>query len=348
MSELARYDYELPRELIAQRPLAQRADARLLVVDRKRRQLSHHHVRDLPELLAPADCLVINETRVVPARLVGQRQRTGGGWEGLFLADEGARRWRLLAKTRGKPDVGELIVLSNRRGQEDVSLRLVERLPGGVWIAERDSDEPTFELLERVGRVPLPHYIRGGEMMEEDRQAYQTVYARQAGSVAAPTAGLHFSQPLLERLTQAGVRICRLVLHVGLDTFRPIAVDLLHEHSMHSEPGEIDADTALAIKAARAAGGRVIAVGTTTVRVLETASQSGELQAWSGSTDLFIRPPYQFRTVDCLMTNFHLPRTTLLVLVRTFGGDELVMRAYEEAIRERYRFYSYGDAMLIV
>jgi S-adenosylmethionine:tRNA ribosyltransferase-isomerase len=348
MSELSRYDYELPRDLISQRPLAQRVDARLMVVDRGRRTLAHHYVRDLPELLSPPDCLVVNETRVVPARLIGVRTQTGGAWEGLFLASESAGRWRLLAKTRGKPLVGEAIRLTNRRGVEDVALRLVERLPGGVWIAEPELHEPTFEVLERVGRVPLPHYIRGGEMTEDDRHAYQTVYARHAGSVAAPTAGLHFSQALLARLEQSGVRVCRLVLHVGLDTFRPIAVEALSEHAMHSERGEIDEEAVETIHAARAAGGRVVAVGTTSVRVLETAALAGELQPWSGSTSLFIRPPYWFRTVDALMTNFHLPRTTLLVLVRTFGGDELVMRAYEEAIRERYRFYSYGDAMLIV
>jgi len=348
MSELSRYDYELPRDLISQRPFAQRADARLMVVDRARQTFVHRYVRDLPELLSPPDCLVVNETRVLPARLIGVRTQTGGAWEGLFLASEAPGRWRLLAKTRGKPVVGETIRLTNCRGVPDVTLRLIQLLPGGVWLAEPETDEPTFDLLERVGRVPLPHYIRGGEMTEDDRHAYQTVYARHAGSVAAPTAGLHFSQALLARLEQSGVRICRLLLHVGLDTFRPIAVETLSEHAMHSERGEIDLAAVETIRAARAAGGRIVAVGTTSVRVLETAAQSGQLQPWSGSTSLFIRPPYQFRVVDALMTNFHLPRTTLLVLVRTFGGDELVMRAYEEAIRERYRFYSYGDAMLIV
>ncbi|HEY1601125.1 MAG TPA: tRNA preQ1(34) S-adenosylmethionine ribosyltransferase-isomerase QueA [Pirellulales bacterium] len=348
MSELSRYDYELPRDLISQRPLSQRSDARLMIVDRSVGTLSHAYVRDLPEVLRAPDCVVVNETLVVPARLVGKRALTGGAWEGLFLTSESARHWRLLAKTRGKPVVGETIMLTNNVGRDDISLRLVERLPGGVWVVEPESDEPTFDLLARVGRVPLPHYIRGGEMTDDDRQSYQTVYARQAGSVAAPTAGLHFSQPLLARLEESGVRICRLVLHVGLDTFRPIAVDALDEHAMHSERGEVDADAVETIRAARAAGGRIVAVGTTTTRVLETAAQTGELQPWSGSTDLFIRPSYKFRAIDALMTNFHLPRTTLLVLVRTFGGEELVMRAYEEAIRERYRFYSYGDAMLIL
>jgi S-adenosylmethionine:tRNA ribosyltransferase-isomerase len=185
-------------------------------------------------------------------------------------------------------------------------------------------------------------------MMDEDRRAYQTVYARRPGSVAAPTAGLHFSQALLDALEAEGVPIARVVLHVGLDTFRPITADRIENHPMHSEQGEIDAAAVETINSARAAGGRVVAVGTTSVRVLETAAQSGKLQPWSGATELFIRPPYKFKAVDCLMTNFHLPRTTLLVLVRTFAGDELIRRAYEEAIRKEYRFYSYGDAMLIV
>jgi S-adenosylmethionine:tRNA ribosyltransferase-isomerase len=348
MSELSRYDYQLPRELISQRPLTQRADARLMLVDRARQSLTHGHVRDLPTILAPGDCLVINETRVVPARLLGNRAATGGAWEGLFLDYQPPRLWKLLAKTRGKPTVGERIILTDRESRPDVSLRLVERQPGGVWIVEVESNEPTYDLLDRVGRVPLPHYIRGGAMTDEDRHTYQTVYARQAGSVAAPTAGLHFSERLLTELEAKGVRICRLVLHVGLDTFRPIAVESLAEHAMHTERGAIDEPTVTAIRAARAAGGRIVAVGTTSVRVLETAAASGELVPWSGATDLFIRPPYQFRAVDALMTNFHLPRTTLLVLVRTFGGEELITRAYEEAIRERYRFYSYGDAMLII
>jgi len=348
MSQPADYDYELPKELISQQPLTQRADARLMVVDRRRGTISHRHVRDLPQLIAPPDCLVLNETRVVPARLVGTRAFTGGKWEGLYLNSPTPGTWRILAKTRGKPTVGERIQLTSRFGQEDIAIRLVEHLPGGYWIVAPESDEPTLTLLDRVGRVPLPHYIRGGEMMDEDRRTYQTVYARRPGSVAAPTAGLHFSQALLDDLETAGVPICRVVLHVGLDTFRPITVDRIEDHPMHSEQGEISAETVDAINAARASGGRVFAVGTTSVRVLETASQSGKLQPWTGATELFIRPPYKFKTVDCLMTNFHLPRTTLLVLVSTFAGRDLIRQAYEEAIREEYRFYSYGDAMLIV
>lgn len=347
-SELSRYDYDLPRRLIAQQPLDHRGDARLMVVDRGSGSIQHRHVRDLPELLRSNDCLVINDSRVVPARLIGKRSLTGGQWQGLFLSTDEPGRWRLLCKTRGKLMPGETVRLINRRGLDDLELRLLEKQPGGVWLARPDSDDETFALLDRVGRVPLPHYIRGGEMLEDDRLRYQTVYARHPGSAAAPTAGLHFSKELLGQLVDAGITPVRATLHVGLDTFRPITAAMLAEHSMHSERGELTATAVDRIQHCRSLGGRVVAVGTTSVRILETATASGTLQPWSGKTDLFIRPPYRFRIVDALMTNFHLPRTTLLVLVRTFGGDELVMRAYAEAIREKYRFYSYGDAMLIV
>lgn len=348
MSELSQYDYELPRHLIAQHPLPQRSDARLLVVDRAAGSLAHRYIRDLPDILRPHDCLVLNDTRVVPARLLGRRTLTGGQWEGLFLSTGPAGHWRLLCKTRGKLTPGETITLTSRRGKDDIELRLIEKQPEGIWLARPDSDDETYALLDRVGRVPLPPYIRGGEMVEDDRRRYQTVYARQPGSVAAPTAGLHFTDELLVRLVDAGVRPVRVTLHVGLDTFRPITSPALGEHQMHREWGEITASAVEQIDRARQTGGRVVAVGTTSVRVLESAARSGELAPWSGETDLFIRPPYQFRAVEALLTNFHLPRTSLLVLVRTFGGDELVMRAYAEAIAEKYRFFSYGDAMLIV
>jgi S-adenosylmethionine:tRNA ribosyltransferase-isomerase len=348
MTELSDYDYDLPRDLIAQNPLPVRSDARLLLVDRRTQSLEHYHVRDLAELLEPSDCLVVNDTRVVPARLIGTRTLTGGAWEGLFLEADAHGTWQILGKTRGKIEPGESVTLLDRKAQPSIELKLIEKRPGGVWIAKPASDEPTLDLLDRVGRVPLPHYIRGGEMVEADRARYQTVFARRPGSVAAPTAGLHISNDLLNRLVDRGVTICRLTLHVGLDTFRPITSDTIEQHSMHREQGTIDAATVEKLRACRAGGGRIVAVGTTTVRVLETASQASELQPWSGQTDLFIRPGHQFHAVDALMTNFHLPRTTLLVLVRAFGGDELVMRAYQAAIDRRYRFYSYGDCMLIV
>lgn len=348
MTDTSDYDYDLPPELVAQQPLATRSDARLLVVDRATGSLDHRHVRDLPEILRAGDCLVLNDTRVVPARLVGRRARTGGRWEGLFLSSDAAGLWRLLAHTRGKLAGGETIVLSSRDGAETVELELIDREPGGVWIARPRSALSTFELLERIGRVPLPCYIRDGEMTDADVERYQTVYARTPGSAAAPTAGLHFTDELLRQLATRGVAIERVTLHVGLGTFRPIKTASIEEHEMHSEWGAVDVATAARVNSVRSAGGRVIAVGTTSVRTLESAATEQGVRPWSGATSLYIRPGYEFRAVDGLLTNFHLPRSTLLVLVRTLGGDDLIRCAYDEAIGRRYRFYSYGDAMLIV
>jgi S-adenosylmethionine:tRNA ribosyltransferase-isomerase len=348
MSSPDDYDYVLPKHLIAQHPLARRVDARLLVVDRAAATLQHHHIRDLPTLLRAGDCVVINDTRVVPARLVGFRASSGGRWEGLFLSADDQGNWRLLGKTRGKLQAGERIALVNERLQTVFELRLVLKEPDGAWIARPETAGEATELLEKVGRVPLPPYIRAGEMDAADRDRYQTVYAESPGAVAAPTAGLHFSDDLLKRLSAAGIAVARVTLHVGLDTFRPMSAPTLEEHKMHSEWCQISAEAVAEIERAKAAGGRTVAVGTTSVRVLESAARGGRLASFSGPTDLFIRPPYKFRAVDALLTNFHLPRTTLLVLVRTFGGDALIRSAYEEAIREEYRFYSYGDAMLIL
>jgi S-adenosylmethionine:tRNA ribosyltransferase-isomerase len=347
-SEIDQYDYELPRNLVAQQPVASRVDARLLVVDRRGQTLSHHHIRDLPELLTPGDCLVLNDTQVVPARLLGHRESTGGHWEGLFLEVGQGGIWRILCKARGKLAANEWIRLSNVQGLEDIRLQLAVKQPDGSWVVVPESDEETFALLERVGWVPLPPYIRKGEMVDADRKQYQTVYARWPGAVAAPTAGLHFSEALLRRLEDDKITICPLTLHTGAGTFRPISAPRLAEHHMHSEWGAIGRETVDRILHCRSGGGRVVAVGTTSVRLLETAAADGTLKEFTGHTDLYIRPPFEFRAVDALLTNFHLPRTTLLVLVRTFGGDELIVRAYEEAVRERYRFYSYGDAMLII
>ena len=348
MSELNTYDYDLPRELIAQQPLAQRADARLLVVHRNSGSLDHAHVRDLPELLNADDTLVLNDTRVVPARLVGQRTQTGGRWEGLFLRVDDEGHWRLLCKTRGKLTPWETVTLQDDHARGELQLRMIEKLPDGQWIAHPESDDDALTILGRIGRVPLPPYIRQGEMVAADRERYQTVYARRPGAVAAPTAGLHFTDRLLANLQAKGVGVSRLTLHVGWGTFQPMGAASLDEHKMHEEWGEISPESVQQINARRAAGGRIISVGTTSVRVLESAAADGQLQPWSGQTDLFIRPPYEFRAVDALLTNFHLPKTTLLVLVRTFGGDELIRHAYQEAINEEYRFYSYGDAMLIL
>jgi S-adenosylmethionine:tRNA ribosyltransferase-isomerase len=343
------YDYELPPNLIAQQPLARRSDARLLVVDRASQGIAHRHVRDLPELLRPGDCLVVNDTRVVPATLLGRRVSTGGRWQGLFLDADPQGLWRIICKTRGKQAPGDVVMLQDRELRDRVALRLIEKQDEGVWIAKCDSRDAALDLLEMLGRVPLPHYIRDGMMTDTDRETYQTIYAKEPGAIAAPTAGLHFTVDLLKRLKEIGVVLARLTLHVGVGTFRPIKTEAVEEHTMHAEWGRIDEAEAAKINAARAAGGRIVSVGTTSTRLLESAANaSGEIEPWNGPTDLFIRPPYKFKAVDALMTNFHLPRSTLLVLVRTFGGDALIRRAYEEAIREEYRFYSYGDAMLIV
>ncbi len=348
MSELDQYDYELPKELIAQQPLRTRSDARLLVVHRQTQRLEDAYVRDLPHLLNPSDGLVLNDTRVIPARLAGVRVRTGGHWEGLFLEADEHGLWRLLSKTRGKLEPGESIQLVDRRQQPAFRLQMVTRLEAGEWIALPEAEGEPVQLVTQVGRVPLPPYIRGGEMIDEDTERYQTVFASRPGAVAAPTAGLHFTPELLEQIRRQGIALARVTLHVGLGTFRPIATERLDEHRMHSEWGELSPENAAKIQSVRARQGRAIAVGTTVVRVLETAAASGRLEAWTGTTDLFIRPPYTFRAIDGLLTNFHLPRSSLLVLVRAFGGDELLRRAYQHAIAERYRFFSYGDAMLIV
>jgi S-adenosylmethionine:tRNA ribosyltransferase-isomerase len=348
MSELDHYDYHLPKELIAQQPLANRSDARLMVVDRAAQSIEHAYIRDLPEILRPTDCLVLNDTKVVPARLVGHRERTGAKWTGLFLAADEHGAWQILGKTRGHLEPGETLLLEAPGTGGDQRLRLLAKLDEGIWAARPEPIGVPWEVLDRVGRVPLPPYIRGGEMNESDVASYQTTFAERPGSVAAPTAGLHFTPELLKRLTEQGIEQVRVTLHVGIGTFRPISADRLDQHVMHSEWCEISEEAVEPINAARSGGGRVIAVGTTSVRTLETAAQSGSLRAFRGETKLFIRPGFQFRAVDALLTNFHLPKSTLLILVRTFGGHELIQLAYKEAIREEYRFFSYGDAMLIV
>jgi S-adenosylmethionine:tRNA ribosyltransferase-isomerase len=348
MSELEPYDYRLPRELIAQHPLRKRSDARLMVVHRRSGQIEHTHVRQLPEILRATDSLVFNDTKVIPARLVGRRDRTNARWTGLFLGSDEHGVWQILSKTRGKLEPGEAIVVLSWDVRQSITLRLLTKLEGGVWAVRPEPMGDALEILSRVGRVPLPPYIRDGEMVEEDIETYQTVYAERPGAVAAPTAGLHFTPELLAELARRGVEQQRVTLHVGVGTFRPITAERLDDHPMHSEWCTLSAEVAEKLAAAKKAGRRIVAVGTTVARVLETAAAGGEIRPFTGNTELFIRPPYPFRACDALLTNFHLPRSTLLILVRTFGGDELMRRAYEEAIDERYRFFSYGDAMLIV
>jgi S-adenosylmethionine:tRNA ribosyltransferase-isomerase len=342
------FDYQLPPHLIAQEPCAERDQARLLVVRRSNGSLAHHIFRDLPELLSRGDLLVLNNTRVVPARLLGRRARTGGQWEGLFLRQLPDGLWELLCQTRGRLTEGETILVEPGA----LPLVLERKTVEGHWLARPQGTGTALELLERHGQVPLPPYIRKGRAEAADRSRYQTVYAEKPGAVAAPTAGLHFTPRVFEHLAQRGVSVAHVTLHVGLGTFQPVQVADYRQHPMHAEWGELPATTAAAITACRQRGGRVVAVGTTSVRVLETTARASgfipEVHPWSGNTNLYIYPPYEFRLVDALVTNFHLPRSTLLLLVGAFAGIELTRRAYMTAIEQGYRFYSYGDAMLIL
>jgi S-adenosylmethionine:tRNA ribosyltransferase-isomerase len=341
------FDFELPGELIAQYPVEPRDQARLMVINRQKGCWEHRIFTDLPEHLRPPDILVRNNTRVVPARLLGRRAATGGKWEGLFLRERSDGTWEILAKMRGRPVLGEHIHIG-----QDLNLVLESRGVGGSWIVrpQLDSlnDKMTFALLERHGRTPLPPYIRQGRETPCDRLAYQTVYAQRPGSVAAPTAGLHFTERVFARLAERGITWVDLTLHVGIGTFRPIETQRLEDHVIHAEWAELSSLPAAILVAKQREGGRIVAVGTTAVRTLETASAGGDLQPFSGDTQLFIQPGHVFRGVDALITNFHLPRSSLLVLVSAFMGPDLTRAVYAEAIRCRYRFFSYGDAMLIL
>lgn len=363
LSDLDLYDYELPRERIAQDPLATRSDARLMLVDRSTGNIEHYHVRDLPDLLRAEDTLVLNNSRVVPARLVGYRTSTGGRWQGLFLkADQPTGVWELLTKTRGTLKQGESLTIQDRHGRDGMRLKVVARtetgnllvtpeLPDTFVPLEEDSNHPLdspVDWLQRFGRIPLPPYIRDGHMVDADTTNYQTVFAKEPGSVAAPTAGLHFTEKLLNQVQSKGVETSEVTLHVGIGTFRPIQADRLEDHVMHEEWLRVDQNTADRINSRRQSGGRCIAVGTTSVRVLESAADAGRLKPLTGKTNLFIRPPHSFQVVDTMITNFHLPRSSLLVLVSAFASRELMMKAYQEAIAQEYRFFSYGDAMMIV
>jgi S-adenosylmethionine:tRNA ribosyltransferase-isomerase len=340
------FDYELPPNLIAQQPAAQRDQARLLVVRRSDASLTNHIIADLPDLLDPLDLAIVNDTRVVPARLLGKRLKTGGKWEGLFLRAHPDGTWELLSQTRGRLFPGERIAVE----PGPLQLELIARTPDKHWLVRPVADEaiPVWKLLDLHGQTPLPPYIRKGRADAGDRDRYQTMFADKPGAVAAPTAGLHFTPALVKALGERGIEFGKVTLHVGLGTFHPVQEADFHQHIMHKEWGELPADTVTQIAACKAARRRVVAVGTTTVRVLETVLASGPLRAWYGETDLFIYPPYQFKAVDALLTNFHLPRSTLLLLVGAVAGDELLRRAYATAIEQQYRFYSYGDAMLIL
>ncbi|HEX7118055.1 MAG TPA: tRNA preQ1(34) S-adenosylmethionine ribosyltransferase-isomerase QueA [Longimicrobiales bacterium] len=338
------FDYALPPDRIAQYPHQRRDESRLLVLHRRDGAVEHRIFRDLVELIPAGDALVVNETRVFPARLVG-RKPTGAPAEVLLLRPVSTAEplWEALVRPGGKLKPGRVVEIG-----ADLRVEIVDSTPDGGRIVRLVTPLPLEAALERYGRMPLPPYVER-EPGPEDRERYQTVFAREPGSVAAPTAGLHFTEAMLRALEEKGVRPVRLVLHVGVGTFRPVEVEDPARHPMHAEQYAVSPEAAAALNATKAAGGKVWAVGTTVTRTLETVVDDGGIvHPGAGWTSLFIRPPYRFRVVDRLITNFHLPRSTLLMLVAAFGGYENVMRAYRTAVDEGYRFYSYGDAMAIV
>ncbi len=357
--KISDYDYDLPSELIAQTPLEPRDASRLLVVQRSSEALRHRHFRDIGEYLRPGDLLIANQSRVIPARLLGRRAETGGAVEVLLLSersDLGRDYWETLVRPGRRLRKGARIIFGDDALQAEVLQRTDAggrvvhfSVPGQSSVASNNPYDllTVRQLIDELGRMPLPPYIH--ETLN-DPERYQTVYARISGSAAAPTAGLHFTPRLLEQLRQQGVRVGFVTLHVGLDTFRPVEVEEVRDHKMHSEEIELDAPTAALINETRNAGGRVVAVGTTSVRVLEGVASvhDGRIEPYHGHTRLFITPGYPFKVVDAMITNFHLPRSTLLLLVSAFMGKPLMEAAYQEAIRERYRFFSFGDAMLLL
>jgi S-adenosylmethionine:tRNA ribosyltransferase-isomerase len=341
--KLSDFDYHLPQGMIAQHPIEPRDGSRMMVL-RRPSGIEHRQFRDFPSFLEPSDVLVLNDTRVIPARLLGRRS-TGAQIEVLLIHPLNETTWRCMVNPGRKVRPGDTINFS-----PELSGEVVSRTEGGTR-AIRFSFNGNFEgVLERTGLTPLPPYIKRNSPEEGDRLRYQTVYAEKAGAVAAPTAGLHFTENILEEVRSRGVRIARLTLHVGPGTFQPVKVEEIEKHRMDSEWYEVGTEAAETINAARSAGGRLVAVGTTAVRTLESVwdERSAAIMPGSGWTNLFIRPGHRFRAVDALLTNFHLPRSTLLMLVSAFAGRERILAAYEEAIRAGYRFYSYGDCMLIL
>ena len=333
--------YDLPEELIAQTPLTKRDSSRLCVLDKETGKVSHKHFYDILDYLRPGDCLVMNDSRVLPARLLGHRP-TGGAVEVLLLRDLGDKKWECLCKPGRKMQVGCGVIFGN--GELTATVTAVKE--DGNRIVEFHYDGIFLEVLERLGKMPLPPYIKE-ELQDQER--YQTVYSREVGSAAAPTAGLHFTEELLERAGEKGIKTAFITLHVGLGTFRPVKAEEISEHHMHSELCMISRETAEMINSTKKNGGKVICVGTTSCRTLESLVQEdGSFCEASKWTDIFIFPGYRFKAMDGLITNFHLPESTLVMLVSAFAGRENVLNAYDEAVKERYRFFSFGDAMLIL
>ena len=332
------FDYELPEELIAQTPLKDRSSSKLLVMDRFTGELEHKHFSDIKEYLHKGDVLVINDTKVIPARLMGVKEDTGAVIELLLLKDMGEDKWECLSRPQKRLHEGTIIKFS-----DELSAEVVELLEDGVTRVKLLYKGILLEILDRLGEMPLPPYIHE-KLQEKDR--YNTVYAKVEGSAAAPTAGLHFTTELMDELRTEGVIITNVTLHVGLGTFRPVEVDDISNHHMHSEFYQMSSETAEILNKAKKDGRRIIAVGTTSTRTLETIiNKYGEFKECSGNTDIFIYPGYEFKAIDCLITNFHLPKSTLVMLVSAFSKKEFVLNAYQEAIKNNYRFFSFGDAM---
>ena len=334
------FNFELPPELIAQTPLEKRDTSRLLVLNKDSGEVDHKYFYDLPSFLKPGDCLVLNNSRVLPARLFGRRSG-GGACEVLLLIDRGDKVWECLVRPGKKLRVGAKISF----GDGELTAEVVGEVEGGNRLVRFDYEGIFLETLERLGKMPLPPYIK--EELE-DSERYQTVYSKVVGSAAAPTAGLHFTEDLLKKVQNLGVKVCYVTLHVGLGTFRPVKAENLNEHEMHSEYCVISQETADIINQTKQDGGRVICVGTTSCRTIESwANDDGTMEAKAGWTNIFIYPGYRFKVLDCLITNFHLPESTLIMLVSALAGRENVMKAYEVAVKQRYRFFSFGDAMFI-
>ena len=334
--------FELPPELIAQTPLERRDGSRLLVLDKTTGETEHRHFYDLPEYLHPGDCLILNNSRVLPARLLGHRVPGGGACEILLLIDKGDNVWECLVRPGKKLRKGARVSF----GDGELTAEIVDELPGGNRLVRFEYEGIFLEVLERLGKMPLPPYIKE-ELQDQER--YQTVYSKEVGSAAAPTAGLHFTPEVLSRVREKGVEIVPVLLHVGLGTFRPVKVEDVSQHVMHSEYYEVTPEAAEKINAARAAGGRVVCIGTTSVRTLETvADDNGIVHPGMGNTSIFITPGVKLKATDVLLTNFHLPESTLLMLISALMGREQALDAYREAVEKEYRFFSFGDCMLIL
>jgi S-adenosylmethionine:tRNA ribosyltransferase-isomerase len=343
-------NYYLPAELIAQQPVRVRSDSKLLVFNCSSGELIDSTFSKIGDFLLRGDCLVLNDTKVLPARFFGQRS-SGGKLEALFLAERTPGVWEAMLKGVGKVKQGEVIYLKDKTKNDFCEAEILNKIEQGKCLLKIKVDGNAEAILEKIGFPPLPPYIKRGrdqKQAEADKLRYQTVYARHTGAVAAPTAGLHLTEQLIEQLKQAGIHFAYITLHIGEGTFKPITTDNIEEHKIHQEPFRIDEKNAQIVSATREKGGRIIAVGTTSARTLETIASGSQIKAATGTTELFIKPGYKFKIVDAMITNFHLPKSTLLALVAAFAGLENILAAYQHAIEQRYRFYSYGDAMLII